>query len=128
MSMKVKINKNIIKVKTLTDEFSQSVGMMGKKFDKDFNGLLFLMGGKKQCFWMKNCLINLDIIMIKNNKLTISFPDNAEYIIDMGPKKVKDIMSQQSVIYKRNGKLLVKPVTGGSVIIEPFFTVVKRGF
>jgi len=65
--MKVKINKNIFKVKTLTDEFSQSVGMMGKNFDKDFNGLLFLMGGKKQCFWMRNCIIPLDIIMIKNN-------------------------------------------------------------
>jgi uncharacterized membrane protein (UPF0127 family) len=25
------------------------------------------MGGKKQCFWMKNCIIPLDIIMIKNN-------------------------------------------------------------
>ena len=37
------------------------------QFDKDFNGLLFLMGGKKQCFWMKNCLIPLDIIIIKNN-------------------------------------------------------------
>ena len=68
------------------------------------------------------------MIEIKNNKLIISFPDNAEYIIDLGPKKVKDIMSQQSRIFKKNGKLLVKPVTGGSVIIEPFFTVVKKGF
>lgn len=65
--MKVKINKNIFKVKTLIDENSQSIGMMGKTFDNTFNGLLFLMGGKKQCFWMKNCLIPLDIIMIKNN-------------------------------------------------------------
>ena len=65
--MKVKINKNIFKVKTLIDEKSQSIGMMGKTFDETFNGLLFLMGGKKQCFWMKNCLIPLDIIVIKNN-------------------------------------------------------------
>jgi uncharacterized membrane protein (UPF0127 family) len=65
--MKVKINKNIFKVKTLVDEKSQAIGMMGKTFDNTFNGLLFLMGGKKQCFWMKNCLIPLDIIIIKNN-------------------------------------------------------------
>ena len=65
--MKVKINKNIFKVKTLIDENSQSIGMMRKTFDSTFNGLLFLMGGKKQCFWMKNCLIPLDIIFIKNN-------------------------------------------------------------
>ena len=65
--MKVKVNNNIFKIKTLIDEKSQGIGMMNKKFDKSFNGLLFLMGGKKQCFWMKNCIISLDIIMIKNN-------------------------------------------------------------
>ena len=65
--MKVKINDNIFKVKTLIDRESQAIGMMKKNFDKTFNGLLFLMGGKKQCFWMKDCLINLDIIIIKNN-------------------------------------------------------------
>ena len=65
--MKVKINDNIFKVKTLIDEKSKYVGMMGKKFDETFDGLLFLMGGDKQCFWMKNCIIPLDIIIIKIN-------------------------------------------------------------
>jgi len=68
--MKVKINNNTFEVKPLTDKKSQSIGMMGKKFDKEFDGLLFLMGGNKQCFWMKNCIQNLDIIMIKNNTIT----------------------------------------------------------
>ena len=54
--MKVKINGNIFNVKTLIDKKSQSIGMMGKTFDDSFNGLLFLMEGNKQCFWMKNCL------------------------------------------------------------------------
>ena len=65
--MKVKINQNIFNIKTLIDKKSQSIGMMGKTFDSTFDGLLFLMGGKKQCFWMKNCIIPLDIIIIKNN-------------------------------------------------------------
>jgi uncharacterized membrane protein (UPF0127 family) len=65
--MKVNINNNIFNVKTLIDKKSQSFGMMGKRFDETFDGLLFLMGGKKQCFWMKNCIIPLDIIIIKNN-------------------------------------------------------------
>ena len=65
--MKVQIKNNIFDVKVLTDKRSQSIGMMNKTFDETFNGLLFLMGGKEQCFWMKNCLINLDIIIIKNN-------------------------------------------------------------
>ena len=68
--MNVKINQNIFKVKTLIDERSQAIGMMGKTFDKSFEGLLFLMGGNKQCFWMKNCIIPLDIIYIKDNKIT----------------------------------------------------------
>jgi uncharacterized membrane protein (UPF0127 family) len=67
--MNVKINKNIFKVKTLIDKKSQSIGMMGKKFGNGFEGLLFLMGGRRQCFWMKNCIIPLDIIMIKNNHI-----------------------------------------------------------
>ena len=65
--MKVKVNENIFNVKTLIDEHSQRVGMIGKEFDETFDGLLFLMGGNKQCFWMLDCITNLDIIIIKNN-------------------------------------------------------------
>lgn len=65
--MRVKINDFYLNVKTLIDPKSQRIGMMGRKFDDSFDGLLFLMGGKKQCFWMKNCIIPLDIIIIKNN-------------------------------------------------------------
>ena len=48
--MKVIINDETFNVKTLIDEKSQSIGMMGKTFDETFDGLLFLMGSKKQCF------------------------------------------------------------------------------
>ena len=65
--MKVKINENIFKIKVIADEKSQSIGMMGKKFNPSFQGLLFLMGGNNQCFWMKNCIIPLDILIVKNN-------------------------------------------------------------
>ena len=65
--MKVNINDNLFKIKTLIDPKSQAIGMMNRVFDDSFDGLLFLMGGKKQCFWMMNCLIPLDIIIIKNN-------------------------------------------------------------
>jgi uncharacterized membrane protein (UPF0127 family) len=68
--MRVKINKNIFNVKTLTDKKSQSIGMMGKTFDNSFDGLLFLMGGDKQCFYMKNCITSLDIIIIKDHIIT----------------------------------------------------------
>jgi len=65
--MKIKIGDNFFNVKTLTTPKDHKIGMMEKRFDKTFNGLVFLMGGDEQCFWMKNCIIPLDIIMIKNN-------------------------------------------------------------
>jgi len=65
--IEININDNSFNVKVLSEKKSQAIGMMGKTFDDSFNGMLFLMGGKKQCFWMKNCIIPLDIIMIKND-------------------------------------------------------------
>lgn len=68
--MIVNINENIFKTKVLINKNDQRLGMMGKRFNQDFNALLFMMGGKEQCFWMKNCIIPLDIIMIQNNLIT----------------------------------------------------------
>ena len=65
--MLVQINDNVFKTKVLFDKKSQSIGMMNKKFDDTFESMLFLMDGNEQCFWMKDCIIPLDIIMIKNN-------------------------------------------------------------
>lgn len=65
--MKVKINQNIFNVKTLSDKKSQVLGMQKKRFSSTSDGLLFLMDGKVQCFWMKDCIIPLDIIMIEKN-------------------------------------------------------------
>ena len=65
--MIVNINDISFKTKVLIDKKSHSVGMMWKTFDNSFDALLFLMGGDKQCFWMLNCIIPLDIIIIKNN-------------------------------------------------------------
>ena len=42
--MKVIINDNILKVKVSATPDSISKGMMGKKFDKSFDGMLFFMG------------------------------------------------------------------------------------
>lgn len=45
--------------------------MMGKRFDDTFNGMLFVMSESiEQSFWMKNCIIPLDIIMINDGSIT----------------------------------------------------------
>lgn len=65
--MKVIIDDNIFKVKLCASPTSISEGMMKKRFDENFNGMFFLMPeSTEQSFWMYNCIIPLDIIMIDN--------------------------------------------------------------
>jgi uncharacterized membrane protein (UPF0127 family) len=68
--MLLSINNSKFKVKVLVSEKETQKGMMGKKFNNDFNGMLFMMGGDEHCFWMNNCIINLDIIFIKDDIIT----------------------------------------------------------
>lgn len=65
--LKISINNKKFNVKSLFTDKDKSEGMMFKKFDDSFDGLLFFMDEGKHCFWMKNCLITLDIIILKNN-------------------------------------------------------------
>ncbi|MDB0072931.1 DUF192 domain-containing protein [bacterium] len=68
--MKVIINNYGFNIKIVDKPTDIQKGMMGKKFDSTFSGMLFLMGGNEHCFWMKNCIIPLDIIFIKNKVIT----------------------------------------------------------
>ena len=68
--MKLGINDNIFKVRIQTSTEEIQEGMMFKKFDKTFNGMFFVMANQDHCFWMKNCIIPLDIIFIDNDVIT----------------------------------------------------------
>jgi uncharacterized membrane protein (UPF0127 family) len=68
--MKLKIKDKIINTKVMVSQKDIQTGMMGKNFNDKFNGMLFIMDGDEHCFWMKNCIIPLDIIFIKNNTIT----------------------------------------------------------
>jgi uncharacterized membrane protein (UPF0127 family) len=67
--VEVKINDSIFKVKLAISNEEKERGMMNSKFNKSFNGMLFLMKEGIHCFWMKNCIIPLDIIFIKDGKI-----------------------------------------------------------
>ncbi len=64
--MIVKIKNNQFNVKVCNSLKEIEEGMMGKKFD-GFDGMLFFMSTGEHSFWMKNCIIPLDIIFIDNN-------------------------------------------------------------
>lgn len=67
--MNININDNKFKVKIVSTSDEISQGMMGKKFDENYDGMLFLMDDETHHFWMKNCIIPLDIIFIKDGRI-----------------------------------------------------------
>jgi hypothetical protein len=68
--MEIFLKNKKFKVKTVISKKDTQKGMMKKKFDSTFNGMLFLMDDGEHCFWMKNCIIPLDIIFINDNVIT----------------------------------------------------------
>jgi uncharacterized membrane protein (UPF0127 family) len=58
--MNVKINDNLFSVKPVLTSKDIQNGMMGKKFDGTFDGMLFLMKNGPHSFWMKNCIVHFD--------------------------------------------------------------------
>jgi uncharacterized membrane protein (UPF0127 family) len=60
---------NDYKIKVIPCE-NNSEGMMNKKFDSNFLGMLFYLTPGPQSFWMKDCITPLDIIFISDDKIT----------------------------------------------------------
>ncbi len=78
--MNVFVNDNMFKVKVCVTPDTIQKGMMGQRFNSDFNGMLFMMGNnEEQSFWMKNCIIPLDIVFI-----IIELDKNKFYILYYG--------------------------------------------
>jgi uncharacterized membrane protein (UPF0127 family) len=73
--MRLKIGENIFHVKVVTSKFEKAQGMMNRRFTDEFNGMLFLMDEDENCFWMKKCIIPLDIIFIEGTTISKIFHD-----------------------------------------------------
>lgn len=100
--MNLKIKNNLYDVKCVITSKDIQNGMMGKKFN-GFDGMLFLMNGQSHSFWMKNCIIPLDIIFIKNNIIS-KIHHNCE------PCKKSECKN-----YKGNGDMVLE-IKGGDCI------------
>jgi uncharacterized membrane protein (UPF0127 family) len=70
MYIQTHINNQVFKTKVLTNKEDIKLGMMGKKFTSQFDALLFVMNTPTSTFWMKNCIVPLDVIFIENGKIT----------------------------------------------------------
>ena len=103
MYIKTIINQHIFKTKVLTQPKDIILGMMGRKFTKEFDALLFVMKSPISSFWMKNCIVSLDIIFIENNIITKIYHDCPPC------KSVND----NCQMYKGNGNLIIE-IPGGT--------------
>lgn len=118
MYIQTHINGYVLKTKVLTTPNDIALGMMGKKFTNEFIALLFVMNKTDNSFWMKNCIVPLDIIFIHNNKITKIhsnclpckkeeckfYSGTGEYIIEMpgGTCKKLRIRKGAAVEFKEN--------------------------
>jgi len=70
------INHHVFKTKLLKTPREIEQGMMGKRFTGLFDALLFVMNNiKESSFWMKNCIVPLDIVFIDGIKITKIYHD-----------------------------------------------------
>jgi len=71
--MSVHINNKTFPAEYLSTPEDISRGMMGRE---ELNGcMVFKMGKGHHSFWMKNCLVPLDIVFILNNRINRIHPN-----------------------------------------------------
>jgi uncharacterized membrane protein (UPF0127 family) len=68
MFMKITIKNKTFDVEYLNKKEDIQKGMMGR--DKLNGCMLFDLGRGEHSFWMKDCLIPLDIVFVLNNKIS----------------------------------------------------------
>ena len=67
--MELSIGKNILPIEVMDTPTQKSLGMMGR--EKLNGGMLFPFSEvQEQSFWMKNCMVPLDILMLVDNKVS----------------------------------------------------------
>lgn len=75
--MNIKIGDKIIPVRIAKSAESIEKGMMDKTFT-NFGGMFFILKKNYTCFWMKNCIIPLDIIFIDEKFRIIDIFEDCE--------------------------------------------------
>lgn len=70
MYVTARISNINFKTKVLKTPNEIRLGMMGKRFNSAFDALLFVMNRTESAFWMKNCVVPLDVVFINNGIIT----------------------------------------------------------
>jgi len=71
----INIGNHQFKVKECLTLQEKIKGMQNQVFDGSFDGMFFDMKSPYQSFWMKDCIVSLDIIMIDENRISVIHHD-----------------------------------------------------
>jgi uncharacterized protein len=70
ITAQVKVGNQVIGLEVAKTEQQQEMGLMYRKHLEDNRGMLFPFDPPRPVgFWMKNCLINLDMVFLRNGKV-----------------------------------------------------------
>lgn len=77
ISAQVKVGEQTIGLEVAKTEQQQAMGLMYRKQLEDNRGMLFSFNPPRPVgFWMKNCLINLDMVFLRHGKV-VAITNNA---------------------------------------------------
>jgi uncharacterized membrane protein (UPF0127 family) len=107
--MKISINDEIFNVEYLRTQEQFEKGAMGR--EKIDGCLLFDIGKGEHTFWMKNCLIPLDIVFVNNKIITKIYKncqpcDNCDEHFKGYGDMILEFESNSEKNFKENDKIL----------------------
>ena len=73
--MLVTVNITPFKVKIAVTPESIRKGMQKQRFQDENEGMFFIVKEQEHCYWMKDCIIPLDIIFIKDGEVVKIYND-----------------------------------------------------
>jgi uncharacterized membrane protein (UPF0127 family) len=73
--MLVNINNIQFKVKIAVTPDAIRKGMQKQRFQNEDDGMFFIVEEGDHCYWMKDCIIPLDIIFIKDSRIVKIYND-----------------------------------------------------
>lgn len=122
ISAQVKVGDQLIGLEVAKTEQQQAMGLMYRKQLEDNRGMLFSFSPPRPVgFWMKNCLINLDMVFLRNGQV-VAIANNAppcqkEPCPVYGPS-----VSVDQVIELRGGRAKELGIKQGDRLVVEFAT------
>ncbi len=87
------VKEATIDIEIANTEYERGLGLMKRKSMEENQGMLFIFPEEKmQSFWMRNCLISLDMIFVNAQKEIVTIHKNTKILSDQSYPSTKPAM------------------------------------